>query len=152
MDILKLNKILVLGLVFCTYGCIEVHEKPKGYCNKYISGGMAIGFSLSDDIEFNELNSISIKSSIKGKLYFFEKNIEYKKLIIRDTLLLSDTLFLNFRDKIYKLHSFKNGNMEVFTNGRNGEKYENCFLESMNFNGEIIKRESNLTFKITLPN
>ncbi|PKH52361.1 hypothetical protein CXF68_17390 [Tenacibaculum sp. Bg11-29] len=151
MGTLKLNNILLLATLLFFNSCKEIHKKEKGYCNKYISGGMGFSLLLNEISETN-FKELSITSKKIGKLKFLKKYIDEKNFVLGDSILLSDTIFLKFKDKTYKLHSFKNGNMEIFTDGRNGEKYQNCFLESMSFNGEIIKRESNLTFKIPLPN
>ena len=151
MDILKLNKIVILGIIICFLSCKKNHKKPKGYCDKYISGGMLINLKISNTITDSEFESINIKSKNKGDLVFLEKKAEHRRLIINDTLLLTDTLFLNFKDETYKLHSFKNGDLEI-TPGEGGDNYENCFLHEMYLNNDLIKKEWNITFKITLPN
>ncbi|WP_157578222.1 hypothetical protein, partial [Tenacibaculum ovolyticum] len=85
MDILKLNKIVIVGFIICFFSCEEIHKKPKGYCNKYISGGMGMNFSLNGDIKNNELKSINIKSKINGNLNYFKKITKVKQLVIGDS-------------------------------------------------------------------
>lgn len=149
MDILKLNKVLILSFLLFFYGCKEIHKKTKGYCNKYISGGMGFSLFLDKVSEF-EFEQISITSKQIKNLKYIKKYVGEKNFIIGDSILLTDTLLITFKDKIYKLHSFKNGAIEIFTDGENGENYENCFLKEINFNKKIIKREQDLTFKIKL--
>ena len=149
MDLLRLNKILLTGLMLFFVSCDDIHRKPEGYCDTYVSGG--VGFSLFiygvSDIDFTELSCIS---NMKGKLNYVNKINERKSLIIGDTLSLKDTLFLDIKGKTFKIHNFINGPMETFTSGEDGRKYENCFLQEMTFNDTILRREWDLTFKIKL--
>lgn len=148
MGILKLSKIVLMA-IFLLLSCQE--EKKMEYINDYISCGSGFWITLkaSDTLNVNE-----VKVKYKNKELAIDTiYTEYRNTInlaYRDTIPLSDTLEVLYKNRKWHIYDFKNTQELVIT--KYPKKEIICRISTVSINGKSQKDNNDNTIVIDLEN
>lgn len=145
MDTLKLNRILCIFFLVL-FSC---NTQEANNCNTYVAGGEGFWISFK-----NFSKKYSEKDLKHLKIYVKNRNVKYIKEDLEDYLhannynigisekiLLKDTLIINIKDEIIKIHNFSNLIEEGFDQSH--RKIRVCRYCTSTINNKKIEDQGN---------
>lgn len=145
MDILKLNRIICI-LFFVLFSCTT---KENNNCNKYVAAGEGFWISFA-----NYSKKYSEKDFKSLRIYIKNRDVKYVKedlgdymyannynIGLSEKILLKDTLVINIKDEIIKIHNFSNIIEEGFDQSH--RKIRVCRYCKSTINNQKMKDQGN---------
>jgi len=146
MDILKLNRTIVIILIFILFGC---NIKENNNCKQYVASGDGFWISFA-----NYKKKYSEKDFKHLKIYVKNREVKYAREDLGDYLytnnyniglsqkiLLKDTITIKIKDEIIKMYNFSNIIEEGFDQSH--KKNRVCRYCSSTINNRKLKDQGN---------